>query len=552
MMDVQLTTWLIFSRAIDHFPHVEVVSRRADGSIHRQTYGEMAVRAQQLMHALDALGVPAGARIGTLAWNGYRHLEAYFAVPCSRRVLHTLNIRLSAEELAYVINHAADEVLLVDAEFLPVVAQIRDRLTSVRHVVVLGPEVVDAGIDGLLAYEELIAGRPGVYPRPEIDEREVMGLCYTSGTTGRSKGVPYTHRSTLLNVMGVTSMGGMAFGPQDCVLAIVPMFHAAAWGMPYAATSVGAKQAFFAGPFDPEVALQFIADEEVTVAAGVPSVWLTMSDAARAHPERLRTMRHIISGGSQPPPALMSMYEHEFKVPIIQAWGMTETSPLAAAAWPQHAMRHSSTADVERRVRTQAGVPLLGVEVKLEDDNGQPVPFDGVTMGNLFVRGPWVTDHYERDESPESFVDGWFRTGDVAVGSPDGYFTIADRTKDLIKSGGEWISSVAMEASIMAMPSVREAVVVGVPDPKWQERPLPCVVLEDGQQVSIAQIREHLEADGFARWQLPDTYVAIGEIPKTAVGKADKKVLRAQYSGDDGIGRSTSSANATHTAKEQS
>jgi fatty-acyl-CoA synthase len=482
------------------------------------------------MHGLEGLGIAPGERVGTLAWNTHRHLEAYFAVPCSGRVLHTLNLRLSRDDLAYIINHAGDAALLVDPDLLPLVEEIQDEIPSVRKIVVFGPDVPATSLRGVVSYEDLIADQPHRYNAPRLDERSVMGLCYTSGTTGRAKGVSYTHRSTFLHALAVTSMAGMAIGPGDCVLPVVPMFHATAWGMPYASTAVGAKQVFFAGPLDPEALVDLLVDERVTIAAGVPTVWASVAEILAARSISLPSIRHIISGGSQPPPALINRYMEDFKIPIIQAWGMTETSPLASAAWPQERMRDWPPEDLSNSVWNKAGLPLPGVDICLRDSAGEPVAFDGESMGDLYVRGPWVADAYEQDEGEESFTDdGWFRTGDVAVGSLDGYFVIADRTKDLIKSGGEWISSVDMEAALMAMPAVAEAAVVAIPDEKWQERPLPCVVLRPGASITLDEVRAHLLTRGFASWQLPGRIELVDEVPKTAVGKFDKKVLRVRY-----------------------
>ena len=530
MMEDPLNCWLMLDAGPAHAPQVELVSRRPDGTVHRCTYAEFTRRTQQLMGALDRLGLERGDRVATLAWNSHRHLEAYFAAPCTARVLHTLNARLSADELAYIVGDADDRAVLVDADMLPLLEQVAGRVPGLRHVVVLDDHVPDTALAGVIAYEDLIADEPEHYARFDIPERTPMGLCYTSGTTGMPKGAVYTHRSTFLHALSATSAAAMAIGPGDCVLPQVPMFHANAWGMPYAAAMVGAKQVFFAGPLDPGPFVDILADERVTVTAGVPTVWLTVADEIAAPQDPLPHLRHIICGGSQPSRSLITRYRSELGLRIVQAWGMTETSPLAAVAWPQERMRDWPDEQVTDAALVQAGLPLPGVRVTIRDEQGVEVPADGSTMGDLWVRGPWVIDAYLHGAGPENFTpDGWFRTGDVAVGSPDGYFVIADRTKDLIKSGGEWISSVHMEAAIMAMPAVAEAAVVAVPDPRWQERPLACVVTKPGRTVSVDDVRAHLESHGFARWQLPERVEIVAEIPKTGVGKFDKKVLRALF-----------------------
>jgi len=532
MMDVPLTTWLLFSAAQRGHHRNEIVSRSPNGEVARYAYPDFAARAQQLMHALDALGIRAGERVATLAWNGYRHLEAYFAVPCSARVLHTLNVRLSVEELIFIMNDAQDAAVLVDPDFLPLLEQALPHVPSVRHVVVLGSDTAGCTVASAVGYEELIDAQPTHYDRPDLDERAPAGLCYTSGTTGRSKGVVSTHRSTYLHAMGVSSGAGMAIGPGDAVLPQVPMFHAWAWGLVHAGVGVGAGLVFFGGALAPKPFVDLLAAERVTVAAGVPTVWIGVAEelAARAGARPLPDLRHIACGGSQPPRALIERYAKEFDVPIIQAWGMTETSPLATMAWPQARMRDWPAEEVLRAARSQAGVPIPGVEVSIRAEDGAEVPFDGEAMGGLYVRGPWVASQYLHGHGAEAFTaDGWFATGDVAIGSPEGYFVIADRTKDLIKSGGEWISSVDMEAAIMAMPGVVEAAVVAMPDPKWLERPMACVVVHEGAPITLDAVRQHLESCGFARWQLPDRVEFIDEVPKTAVGKFDKKVLRARF-----------------------
>ena len=528
MMDLPLSTWLLFNGAGRHHHRTEIVSRLPDGQVHRYHYGEFSARAQQLMGALGTLGLEPGDRVATLGWNHFRHLEAYFGVPCSGRVLHTLNVRLSAEELAFIMNDADDRAVLVDPDFVPLLEQVRPLVPGLRHVIVMGG-ADQVALEGALAYDDLLREEAPVFEAAPLDEWSPAGICYTSGTTGRSKGVVYSHRSTYLHALAATSAAGLAIGPGDCVLPQVPMFHANAWGMPYAGVAVGAKLVFYGGTFAPEQFADLLLGERVTITGAVPTVWISLADtlAARPRPEHLH---HIVCGGSQPPRALIERYIRDFGVRIIQAWGMTETSPLATMAWPQEWMRDWDEPALLAAARSQAGMPLPGIEVSIRDESGAEVPFDGETMGALHVRGPWVADSYLHGHSPESFTaDGYFNTGDVAIGSPDGYFVIADRTKDLIKSGGEWISSVDMEATIMAMPEVAEAAVVAVPDDKWIERPLACVVPAPGAVVTSDAVRAHLEGAGFAAWQVPDRIELIEEVPKTAVGKFDKKLLRSRF-----------------------
>lgn len=534
MMDAPLNSWLLFGHAPRYFHDTEVVSRLADGRVHRYTYADFGRRAQQLMHALDLLGLERGDRVATLAWNGYRHLEAYWAVPCGGRVLHTLNVRLSPDDLAYIVRHADDRAVLVDADLLPLLEQVHARggLAGVTHVVVLADEVPPTSLPGtvaVLAYEELIGGLPDHYPPLDIDERSPLGLCYTSGTTGRPKGVLYTHRSTVLHAIAGSSQAAMAIGPGDRVLPVVPMFHANAWGVPYTATPYGAKQVFFGGQLDPAALVELMAAERVTVAAGVPTVWMSIADEIAAR-GGLPDLRHLLCGGARPPRSLIERYRREFGLPLVQVWGMTETSPLASLAWPKERMSDWDEERTTTAVRTQAGLPLPGVQVEIRDEAGRAVAWDGESMGDLLVRGPWIADSYVGGEGADRFTDdGWFATGDIAVGSPDGYFVIADRAKDLIKSGGEWISSVDMESAVMAMSEVIEAAVIAVPDERWQERPLVCLVVRPGASVGLDHVRRHLQDSGFARWQLPDQVAVLDFLPRTGTGKFDKKVLRARY-----------------------
>jgi fatty-acyl-CoA synthase len=529
MMPMQLTSWLLFQNAADHFGEVEIVSKEGDRA-HRYTFTDFARRAQQLMHALDALGIAPGERIATLAWNHYRHLECYFAIPCTERVLHTLNIRLSLEDLTYIIEHADDRAIFVDPDQVATLERLAPALSRVKHIVVLGAEVPRSTLPNLVAYEDLIRPHPTTYPPREIPESTPLGICYTSGTTGRPKGAVYTHRSTFLHSLAVTSTAAFALGPADAVFPIVPMFHANAWGIPHAAVMVGAKIVLGGRDHDAANLIGLLQRERVTMAVGVPTIWYNIAEELTRRRAALPDLNRIFIGGSQPPTSLIERYRTEFGVPIIQCWGMTETSPLASAAWPKEYMRDWPPDRLTQVVRTQAGLPLPGISIRIRGSDGAETPRDGKTMGDLLVRGPWVVDGYYRGDGQEQLTDdGWFRTGDVAIASPEGYFVIGDRTKDLVKSGGEWISSVDMERAIMALPEVEEAAVIAIPDEKWQERPLACIVVRKGRTLELAQLRDHLKGHGFASWQLPDRIELLDVVPKTSVGKFDKKALRARF-----------------------
>ncbi len=529
-MDVELNLGMFLRHAAQHAGDVEVVTREPDGAVRRYTYADLARRAAQLMHGLDRLGIGAGDAVGTLAWNHDRHLEAYFGIPCSGRVLHTLNPRLSPDDLGYTITKAADRAVVVDPDFLPLLRAVPEAVSGLKALIVTGAADTAGLPCDVVGYDDLLADQPETYSAHPIPERSPMGVCFTSGTTGRPKGVVYTHRSAVLHAMAIASGAGAAVGPADCVCVQVPMFHANCFGMPHAAAMVGAKQVLNSGPFDPTALVDLLAAERVTVSAGVPTIWQLVAADLRARDVRLPDLRHVITAGSQPPPSLIEAFWTEFGIPMIQAWGMTEASPVAGVAWPKNHMRDWDSSTLTARVRRQAGLPLAGVEVRLRAEDGSEVPWDGSLMGDVQLRGPWIAGGYlGSDSATDQFDDeGWFTTGDVAIGSPDGYVVIADRTKDLVKSGGEWISSIDMENAIAAMPEVSEAAVIGVPDEKWGERPLACVVA--GRPVTLEEVHEHLDGT-FARWQLPDRVELLDALPRTSVGKIDKKALRARFGG---------------------
>jgi fatty-acyl-CoA synthase len=533
-MDVELNLGMLLTHAVDHAGDVEVVTREPDGSVRRYTYADLGRRSNQLMHGLDRLGIGAGEAVGTLAWNHDRHLETYFAVPCSGRVLHTLNPRLAPADLAFTIGKAADRAIVVDPDFLPLLRRLPEALAGLKALILLGPpegvgDPADLSSD-VIGYDDLLADEKDRYDLVEVPERTPMGICFTSGTTGRPKGVVYTHRSAVLHAMAIASGAGAAIGPSDCVCVQVPMFHANCFGMPHAAAMVGAKQVLNSGPFDPPALVDLLASERVTVSAGVPTIWQMVAADLRQRRVRLPDLRHVITAGSQPPPSLIEEFFTDFGIPMIQAWGMTESSPVVGVAWPKNHMRDWDAATLTSRVRRQAGLPLAGVSVRLRDETGADIPWDGEGMGALLMRGPWVAGGcLGGDVGTEQFTpDGYFVTGDAAIGSPDGYLVIADRTKDLVKSGGEWISSIDMENTITGLAGVTEAAVIAVPDEKWGERPLVCLVPADGALVTLEQVRQHL-ATAFARWQLPDTMKLLDALPRTSVGKVDKKALRARF-----------------------
>src|SRR3989440_1439680 len=512
-------------RSTTLFPSKEIVTRREAGR-HRYTYADFGGRVAQLAHGLKDLGVRAGDRVGTLAWNNYRHLELYFAVPGAGAVLHTLNPRLFPEHLAYVINDAEDKVIFVDASLMPALQRIANQLKGVKHFIVMtdGPSP-NGELTPLVSYEELIVGHPTSYAWPDLDERDASAMCYTSGTTGKPKGVVYSHRSSVLHSFGIAIGGGIGLQESDSILPIVPMFHAYAWGLPYAATMLGAKQVFADRFLDPVSLTELIREEGVTFSAGVPSVWIPLLQHLDKTGTDLRGLRMFVGGSALSAGLYDGLTRHG--IDTNQGWGMTETSPVAACATIKSSMKDSNL----KAIRLKQGLPLAGVELRLADvDSGKLVPWDGKSVGEIQVRGPWVTAGYYRGVDADRFTAaGWLRTGDGANVDSEGYAQIVDRTKDLVKSGGEWISSVELESAIMGNPKVLEAAVIGVPHPKWQERPIAYVVAKPEFKGAVTQddILDYLRPL-VAKWWLPDEVRFIDEIPKTSVGEFDKKVLREQ------------------------
>ncbi|MUL40906.1 long-chain fatty acid--CoA ligase [Streptomonospora sp. PA3] len=500
------------------------------GEPRRATLGEVGARAARLAHALRDLGVTGDQRVATFQWNNQEHLEAYLAVPAMGAVLHTLNIRLHADQVAYIADHAEDHAVIVDASLLPLFAPILPRLRTVRHVIVAGGDPGDLAAEGVAvhAYEDLIAGRPETFDWPETDERDAAAMCYTSGTTGAPKGVAYSHRSIYLHSMQGCMTDGEALAQSDTALAVVPMFHAMSWGLPYSALLVGASLLLPDRFLQPGPIADMIEAERPTVAAAVPTIWQGLLEELESSPRDLSSLHSVVVGGSACPPALMQRFEERYGIPLLHAWGMTETSPVGSVARPPA----GSSGDERWAYRLSQGRLLAPVQGRLIGPGGEPVPHDGTSVGELEVRGPWVTGSYYGDEDPEKFHDGWLRTGDVGTLTPDGFLRLTDRAKDVIKSGGEWISSVELENAVMAHPAVAEAAVVAVPDPKWDERPMVAVVLKEGATAEAAELRAFL-ADRLARWQLPEFWAFVDEVPKTSVGKFDKKTLRSKQSAGD-------------------
>ncbi|GFG63985.1 long-chain-fatty-acid--CoA ligase [Mycobacterium kubicae] len=504
-----------------------VVTATADG-YRRATFAEIGRRVANLAHGLRGLGVSGDQRVATFMWNNQEHLEAFFAVPCMGAVLHTLNIRLGAEQLSYVANQADDRVVIANHSLLPLLAEVLPQLSSVHTVVVVGDGALDALAPcrkNIIRYDELLDGQPCEFDWPDMSETSAAAMCYTSGTTGDPKGVVYSHRSTFLHSMAVCMPNAMAVTAGDRILPIVPMFHANAWGLPYAAMMAGASLVMADRYMQASRLVDMIAEHNVTIAAAVPTVINDVMCYLRDNPGHdVSSLRLVPCGGSAVPHSLMREFQDKYGVPIRQAWGMTETSPLAAVAWPP-----ADVPDNEHwPLRNTAGRPLCGVEARVVADDGRVLPRDGKSVGELEVRGPWVTASYFADHDSGRSEDGWLRTGDVASIDSRGFITLTDRAKDVIKSGGEWISSVELENHLMAHPAVMEACVVAVPDPRWQERPLAAVVLSDGVDVSAGELRSFL-GERVPRWQLPERWAFIDEVPRTSVGKFDKKAVRSRY-----------------------
>ena len=533
MMDVPLSIPSMIRRARRLYAHRAIVSRRPDKSIHRTTYGELIGRSARLAKALQRLGVREGDRVATLAWNHWRHVEAYYAIPSIGAVLHTLNLRLHPDDISYIAHHADDQVVLVDKVLWPLWEKCAARVAA-KHVIVM----TDDGLvpPGTLDYETLLAAEDDTFPFDDVAEGRAAAMCYTSGTTGQPKGVVYSHRSVALHALGLGMVSSFGLSDRDVVLPVVPMFHVNAWGLPFACAMLGCGQVHPGPHLDAPSLLSLFQDERVTLTAGVPTIWMGILAALDAAPGQwdLSRLQTMVVGGSAVPLAMIRGFQERHGLRIVHAWGMTETSPLGTVSQlPPELV--DATPDEQYAYRARQGRPSPLVEIRARNETGL-VPWDGTTMGELEVRGPWVAASYYQTEGPDDRFtpDGWFRTGDIVTIDEGGCVTIQDRAKDLVKSGGEWISSVALEGALMGHPDVAEAAVIAVPHAKWDERPLAVVVLREGRAFNEDALKAHL-AGQFAKWWIPDAIVAVPSIPRTSAGKFLKTAIREQFAGHYGL-----------------
>ncbi len=524
---------LLISSLIDfaekHHGDVEIVSRRVEGDIHRTTWGGIASRSRQVAHALDQLKLGFGDRVATLAWNGYRHLELYFGVSGTGRVLHTINPRLHPDQVVWIANHAEDQVLCFDMTFLPLVKQVHSRCTTIRQYVALCDAdqlPTDTGIPGLISYEAWVQAQPRTYTWPEFDENTASSLCYTSGTTGNPKGALYSHRSTLLHAYAAALPDVMCISARDSILPVVPMFHVNAWGIPYSAAMVGAKLVFPGASLDGKSVYELIENEGVTFAAGVPTVWQMLLTHMKPGGLKFSMLQRTVIGGSACPPAMITSFREDYNVDVLHAWGMTELSPLGTLCTLKN--KHLKLPEAEQmKIRLKQGRAIFGIDMKIVNDEGKEQVHDGKAYGDLLVKGPWVVREYFKQEGESPLQDGWFPTGDVATIDADGYMQITDRSKDVIKSGGEWISSIDIENIAVAHPAVAMAACIGIKHPKWDERPIVVVVKKPEGQVTREELLKFYEGKT-AKWQIPDDVVFVDAIPLGATGKMLKTKLREQ------------------------
>lgn len=520
----------ILGRGAKLDPNEEIVTLLESGT-HRQTLKTTWDRANQLAGALKSHGIEVGDRVASFMWNNYRHLELYQAVPSMGAVLHTLNVRLSPTDLEYIINHAQDRVIFIEEDLLPLLEPLKDKIPSVELLIICRHgEGGETSFPNTIDYEDFIADQDMVYEWPEIDEHSPMGLCYTSGTTGKPKGVMYTNRSTYLHTLTQAMTDSMSLSALDAVCGIVPMFHAMGWGLPFTASMLGCKQVMPHRFMVPQKLIELMAEEEVTISAGVPTIWQGIRSIMEENPDKydLSNLTRLTCGGSAPPVSLMRWYWDTLGIEMVQGWGMTETNPLGTLSRKVAKRSHTKlTEDQQFENVAKAGLLMPGLEIEIVDENWIPQPHDGESVGELLIRGPWICSEYYNDPQPDKFHDGWLVTGDVAKIDSEEYLMITDRSKDLIKSGGEWISSVDLENHIVALPGVTQAAVVAQPHPKWDERPVALVILVEGSNVTKELILDHC-AEIFAKWQLPDDVIFVKEIPLTSTGKIDKKTIRSK------------------------
>ena len=531
MMDIPLLVSSLIQHADQYHGEQEIVSRTVEGGIHRYTYREAHRRARQLANALTKLGVAFGDRVGTLAWNGYRHFEIYYAVAGMGAVTHTINPRLFPEQIVYIIHHAEDAYVFVDLTFVPLIEALAEHCGKVKGFVIMTDRahMPVTKLRNVLCYEELLSAESDAFAWPEFDEQSACGLCYTSGTTGNPKGVLYSHRSTLLHTYGASLPDALNISAKDVLLPVVPMFHVNAWGLPYAAAMNGAKVVFPGAALDGASLHELFEKEAVTLSAGVPTVWLGLLSYVKQNNLRFSTLERTVIGGSACPPSMIRAFEVDYGVRVVHAWGMTELSPLGTC---NSFKRKHKELDTEGKlaVQNKQGRNIFGIAMKIVDDAGHELPHDGKAFGDLLVRGPWVCREYFKGEGGDPLRDGWFPTGDVATIDGDGFMQITDRSKDVIKSGGEWISSIDLENLAVAHPAVAEAAVIGVAHPKWDERPLLIVVKRPDAQISREELLKFFEGK-IAKWWMPDDVVFVDKLPHTATGKLLKTKLREDFSG---------------------
>ena len=529
MMNRPLLVSSIIEHAINTHPSTEIVSRRCEGDIHRYTLADSALRAKKLANALIKHGISQSDRIATLAWNNYRHYELYFGVAGMGAVLHTVNPRLFPEQLIYIINHAKDKWLFVDLTFIPLLEAIKGQITGIEKFVILADKanMPKTSLPNVICYETLIENESELYEWPEFDENQGAYLCYTSGTTGHPKGVMYSHRSTVLHSMASISADALGLNSQSCILPVVPMFHVNAWGTPFSCAIVGAKMVFPGPGMDGASIWELIDAEQPDLLLGVPTIWLMLLNHMSEIGKKLESVNNVVVGGSAAPLSMIQRFQEDHDAFLIHAWGMTEMSPIGTVNAYTKTMV-GMPLDERYKLQLKQGRPVYGVEMKIVNDEGEELPHDGVAFGNLLVRGPWITGSYYLNDDQSSFKDGWFDTGDVATIDPNNYLSLVDRAKDVIKSGGEWISSIDLENVAIGHPDLLECCVIGVPHEKWDERPILLAIKKEGSSVDAAAVQDFL-SDKIAKWWMPDDVIFVSELPHTATGKLLKINLRKEY-----------------------